>query len=67
LKDFIEIIGDLLIIGCGLAFLYIFGSILFYGNYWAGESNQLILNIEIIMALLIIIIGLERYIDDLKR
>jgi len=62
-----KILGDSLLIGAGIAFLYIFLSIAITGGYMAVESNKVILVLEIIMAVFLIVVGLDRLYDDLRR
>ena len=62
-----EIISDTILIGCGIAFIYIFLSIQITGGYLAVENTKWIRWSEIFMGFLILAVGLERLIDDLKR
>lgn len=62
-----EILGDLALLGCGMALLGIFISILITGGYEAGESNPYILWGEIIFFSLIVLLGIERFIKDVQK
>ena len=62
-----EIIGDLLLLGTGVAYGYIFLSILFTGGYQSVEPNIWILIAEIAMSLIIILVGIDRFLGDIKR
>lgn len=62
-----EILLDSLTIACGLAFLYIFVSIAATGGYMATEPNKGILTLEIIVPAIIVLLGVKRLIDDLRK
>jgi len=62
-----RIIGSLLLTGSGLAFLYIFVSILVTGGYMAIESNPIILWAEIIMGAIITTFGVLLFIDLIRE
>ena len=53
--------------GSGLAFLYIFVSILVTGGYMAIESNPIILWAEIIMGAIITTFGVLLFIDLIRE
>lgn len=63
----IEIIGDLLIIGCGAAFSWAFLIMIFTGNYLVFESNPFILLTEAILSLVTVGIGIGRFINDARK
>ena len=62
-----EIIGDTLTIALGLILLFHFG--MFWTKTWIriGEPNEIMLTVETVMALAILGLGIERYIDDFRR
>ena len=60
----IEIIGDLIIIGCGAAFAWAFFTMFITGNYLVFESNPIILAAEMILSVVIIVVGISRLQDD---
>jgi len=66
-KDLLEIIGDALIIFFSLTVLLIFVPVLILGRYYIEEPNSVILITEIILATLIMVIGINRSIDDIRR
>ena len=66
-EKFKEILGDLVLIGCGVAFLYIFISIIVTGGYIAVEERIIVNWCEIIMAAVILIVGIDRFIGDVKK
>ena len=61
-----RVIGDLILTGCGLAFLYIFVSILVTGGYIAVEDNPVVLWAEIVMSIIITGIGLVSFIGAMR-
>lgn len=63
----IEIIYDLMGIGCATALLVAFILIKVFGGYMAVEYIQLILYLEIALCLTIIIVGINRLRGDLKN
>jgi len=65
MKKLTRIIGDLLVIGLAASFTYIFISIKVNGYILAFESNQVILWGEIAGSLLLLIIGINKFLDDL--
>jgi len=67
MKELKEIVGDLIIIGCGISLSYIFLSIQTSGGYMAVENNDLIRYAEIGLAFIILIVGLDRLFDDFKK
>lgn len=66
MKKLMEYLADALLIGAGISFIYIFGSIIRQGAYWAGESNPTVLRLELGLAIAILVIGIERIIEDFK-
>ncbi len=62
-----EIIGDILLIAMGIILLIHF--VLFWTVGWIhiGESNSAILAVETLMAVGIIILGIDRYINDVRK
>lgn len=67
IKMVLEIIGDAIIIGAGLSYVFIFGLIILIGGYMAVENNAFILWGEFIMGFIIIALGTERIIGDIKK
>ena len=67
MKKWIEILGDALIIVFGLWSLLMFVTIWQYGTSVFIEPNSVILTIETVVAIMIILIGVERFIDDSRR
>ena len=67
LKHIIEIIGDTLIIVFGAMSLVLFIDIGQHGTARYIEPSMVILISEICFAGLVVLIGLERLIDDLKK
>lgn len=67
MRGLLEILGDTLLIGCGVAFLFIFISILIVGGYQAIEGIPWVLSAEIGMSVVVLAVGVERYIDDTRR
>ncbi len=65
MKRLIECIGDGLIISYGAFSLHLLSRIWIYGEVLAYEGNELILAIEIGLAALIVLFGIQRLIDDL--
>lgn len=66
LKDWLEIIGDGLIISAGITYAVIFIQIYFFHLYGA-EDNSWILKAEMIMGPLISALGLYLLIRDVRR
>ena len=66
-KAVLEIIGDLLIIAFGVVTLFIFTAIQVTGGYIAIEPNSLVLWGEILMGVVFVAIGINRFLDDLRR
>ena len=62
-----RIIGSSLLLGSGLAFLYIFISIFITGGYMAYEPNPFILWSEIIMGAIITTFGVLLFIDVIRE
>ena len=67
MRELLEILGDLLLIGCGAVLIYIFFSIYFSGGYMAVEQNPLVLRTEMVTGIIIVIIGIGRFIDDARK
>jgi uncharacterized membrane protein len=65
LKRLIRIIGDLLVVGLAVSFAYIFVSMKISGAVFAIEPNQAILWAEIVGSVLLLIIGINRFLDDI--
>ena len=61
-----RVIGDLLLTGCGIAFLYIFISILITGGYMAIEPSPVLLWAEIFMSALITGVGIWLYTGNMR-
>jgi len=66
LKPWLEILGHILLIGCGSAFVYIFGSIAVTGGYNACEPNPWVLGVEVGMGLAVTAVGINQFLDDVK-
>ncbi len=62
-----EIAADIIIIAYGGFFSWVFIWILLHGTMRIVEPNTYILWIEIIVALIIVILGIERLIRDIKK
>ena len=62
-----EIIGDALIIASGIVMTNMFAHIWFAGWVNCGEPNRIILGAELILSIMVVIIGIDRFIDDTKR
>lgn len=62
-----EIIGDCLIVAFAIILGFQFISILLTGSFWGCEDNPYILWAEIIGSAYILYIGVDRFIDDLKK
>jgi len=62
---FRELLGDALIILSGFLMLYIFIIIEIYGQY-AHEPNTIIRWVEILLGPAVIILGVDRFIKDLR-
>ena len=62
-----EIIGDLLVIAFALILLLHFSYFWAIGWVLVGESNRVILGFETAMAVAILVLGIERYRDDMRR
>lgn len=67
LKHILEAIGDVLIIVFGIISLYLFIDILQHGIARYAEPSMTILIGEIVFASLIVLIGAERLVDDLRK
>jgi hypothetical protein len=65
IKRLVRIIGDLLVIGLAVSFAYVFVSIKISGSIVAVEPNQAILWAEIAGSLLLVVIGINRFLDDI--
>ncbi len=65
LRRLLRIVGDLLVIGLAVSFIYIFISIKINGSVVVIEPNQLILWAEIAGSLLLLILGINRFLDDI--
>jgi len=61
-----EILGDALIVAFGVVALFIFIVIEVFGRF-GYEPNRYILWLEIFMGIPMIILGVERFIHDMKR
>ena len=60
-----EIIGDLLLIAFGIILVYIFIVIELLGQY-GQEQNSIIRRIELFMGVPILLLGVERFIRDVR-
>ena len=63
-----EFLGNCAIIFCGVFSLFIF--VLFWvfgGRIWIGEKNKIILTLETAIAAAIIVLGIDRFVDDLRE
>jgi len=63
----VDILAFIFLMASGVAFIYIFISILLTGGYMAIEPNRLILCIEIAMSLFIFGLGLYCFIEALRK
>ena len=66
LKDWLELMGDGVIIAAGATYALIFVQIYFFGLY-GSESNPWILKAEMIMGPLISALGIYLFIRDIRR
>lgn len=67
MNKILEVIGDTIIIAAGIVFVYLFAGIAVTGGYVAVEPRRPVLVTELVLAALIILIGINRFIDDLKK
>jgi hypothetical protein len=65
IRRLFRIIGDLLVIGLAVSFAYVFVSIKVSGVIFAVEPNQAILWAEIAGSLMLVVIGINRFLDDI--
>lgn len=65
IKRLFRIIGDLLVVGLAGSFAYIFVSIKVSGAVFAVEPNQVVLWAEIAGSVLLLVIGINRFLDDI--
>lgn len=65
IKRLIKIVGDLLVVGLAVSFAYIFVSMKISGAVFAIEPNQAILWAEIAGSVLLLVIGINRFLDDI--
>lgn len=62
-----ELAGDVFIVGYGTFMLWAFLTIFFKGGFmFAVEPDTALLVLEILLTLGIILLGIERFIDDLE-
>ena len=64
LKRVFKVIADLLVVGLAVSFTYIFVSIKISGAVFAVEPNQVVLWSEIVAGVLLLVIGINRFLDD---
>ena len=62
----IELIGDALILAFGALSLRVFIPIIIWGEVLIVESNSVILTTELLLAAVIVFIGIQRLIDDIR-
>jgi len=62
-----EIAADIIIIAYGGFFSWVFIWVLLHGSMRIVEPNIYILWIEVIVALIIVVLGIERLIRDIKK
>lgn len=65
--EVLELAGDIVLIGYGAWMLFIFVEILLKGSHYVGEPRAMVLGLELVLTILIILLGLERFSDDLER
>ena len=65
MKHFTELMGDILIVVYGAFSTWMFAMVLFTGTFFV-EPNRVILVTELVLSLVIIAVGINRYFDDLK-
>lgn len=63
---YMELLGDALLIAFGAVMVFIFGSISITGGYMAIESNPYILYTELGMGFFILLIGINRFLNDIR-
>jgi len=61
-----EIIGDGLIIALSIILIVHFSLFWMYGWIRVGEPNRIILGVETAMAMAILALGIERFLNDLR-
>ncbi len=62
-----DLVFDAIVIGLSAALLWHFSNIWRYGQHMIGEPNIAIRSLETAGLVFILIIGVSRYISDLKR
>ena len=67
MKHFLEILGDCVLAGFGLALTIAFVDIYRKGYFVVGEENKLILIAEIILSFLTICFGIYHFIKDVRK
>jgi xanthine/uracil permease len=65
-RDWLEIMGDALIVIFGVILVYIFWTIAVCGS-WGKEDNPLILKLELAMGIIIMIFGIYHIVKDVIR
>jgi len=64
----LELAGDIFLVGLGCFFLWVFLNIYFKGGFmFAVEPNTAMLVGEVLFSFGLVLLGLNRYFDDLKR
>lgn len=63
----VEILADVLLVGMSASLLFIFSQFALYGKIFAYEPNTGIAVAEFIMIAVILLIGIERFIDDIQN
>lgn len=66
MKKLVELAGDGITIASGIIFSIIFINIILHGAFIGYEDNNFILWSELILSIVILVIGIERLIDDVR-
>lgn len=66
-REVLELAGDVILVGFGAWMLFIFLEILFKGSHYVGEPRAIVLGLELVITVIIILLGLERFYDDLEQ
>jgi len=64
MKRLARIICDLLVIGLAASFIYMFISIKVNGYILAFETNQVVLWGEIVLGFVLLVVGINNFLDD---
>jgi len=62
-----ELLGDAIIVASGAIMAFFFYEFAMYGKFFAFESNEGVAFFELIIALLIMLLGIERFYKDASK